>query len=89
MFADAATVFDEEEVRPMALADAAAFSTDAEAVEARLRFSQSFLPPFRLREGDFELSVFGSSFGTRGASEAARARLRFLSVRKGLIQPRG
>ena len=54
MFADAATVFEEEEVRPLTLDDAASFSTDAEAVRARLR---SFLRPFRLRSGDFELSA--------------------------------
>ena len=56
VFADAATVFEEEEVRPVALADAAAFSTDAEAVRARLRF---LLRPLRLRQGDFELSALG------------------------------
>ena len=56
VFADAATVFEEEEVRPVALADAAAFSTDAEAVRARLRF---FLRPFRLRQDGFELSALG------------------------------
>ena len=56
VFADAATVFEEEEVRPVALADAAAFSTDAEAVRARWRF---FLLPFRLRQSDFELSALG------------------------------
>ena len=51
-----ATVFEEEEVRPLALAGAAAFSTDAEAVRARLRF---FLRPFRLRQDGFELSALG------------------------------
>ena len=51
LLAVAATVFEEEEVRPVALADAAAFSTDAEAVRARWRF---FLRPLRLREGDFD-----------------------------------
>ena len=56
VFADAATVFEEEEVCPVALADGAAFSTDAEAVRARLPF---FLRVFRLRQGGFELSALG------------------------------
>ena len=56
VLADAATVFEEEEVRPVALADAAAFSTDGEVLRDRLRF---FLHSFRLRQGDFELSALG------------------------------
>ena len=72
VFADAATVFEEEEVCPVALADGAAFSTDAEAVRARWRF---FLLPFRLRESDFELSALGGLAFRFGLSSAGKSRV--------------
>ena len=72
VFADAATVFEEEEVCPLALADAAAFSTDAEAVGARLSF---FLRVFRLRQGGFELSALGGLAFRFGLSSAGKSRV--------------
>ena len=68
VFADAATVFEEEEVRPVALADAAAFSTDGEVLRDRLRF---FLHSFRLRQG--ALSSSGSC-ARRAAAEGGFGR---------------